>query len=89
MNIKQLRNSFHSIPVRLCTGSRRCFTQNSCLHVLENLVSVCRINNSTGVKSLFFLRLSDLNVRSAGNKAMAITCKSLNMDNDTDVLTSR
>ena len=55
--------------------------------MLENLVSVCRINSSTGVKSLFFLRLSDLNVRSAGNKAMAI--KSFNMDNDIDVLTSR
>ena len=52
--------------------------------MLENLVSACRVNNSAGVKSVIFLHPSDLNVRYAGNKAMAI--KSFTVDNDIDVL---
>ena len=76
-----LRPANISSPGRLCNIRRK--TQNN-YRSLWNLKPVTRINSNTISRSATCFRLSHLNVRSAGRKAMAI--KDFQVDNNIDAL---
>ena len=76
-----LRPANISSPGRLCNIRR--ITQNN-YRSLWNLKPVTRINSNTITGSATCFRLSHLNVRSAGRKAMAI--KDFQVDNNIDAL---
>ena len=76
-----LRPANISSPGRLCNIRR--ITQNN-YRLLWNLKPVTRINNNTISRYATCFRLSHLNVRSAGRKAMAI--KDFQVDNSIDAL---